>query len=359
MSNLFNGKEEFSDKNVEEIMEKQRPAVEAHGKLYSSFKWDDGYVYPSDFSGDYIDEYELHIKVTNKEAIEKYQDLLSDCKNFVFEIAEYSYGELLSNVKKHVNILKKNYDIVSYGVNVRSNRGTISIISSDYDKLTNEKYIKELNDNNIIIISEARHPILNTSTIIAGSKIYTDTCEFTLGGSGSYDGKTAFVTCGHGLKVDDIIKYNNSEIGKVIINQFVNAQYGDYSIIEADPEYAATAKVFYGDGLVTNFDGWYDIPDGAEVYKYGAYGNESRLTVIATDQTVTLDNDGNDIEIKGLSIAKIEDGRSEDGDSGGPYRADHKICGIHSAYAEDTKCTYFTPFKFLVNEGFNIETNNQ
>ena len=54
---------------TDNIFEIQRKACEAHELLYSSFGWEETYIYPNDFGGDFIDYDTLHIQVTNEEAI--------------------------------------------------------------------------------------------------------------------------------------------------------------------------------------------------------------------------------------------------------------------------------------------------
>ena len=342
---------------TDDIFEIQRRACEAHELLYASFDWNETYIYPDDFAGDFIDYDTLHVQVTDETAIDYYKDLLSEYSDaVVYDIVDYSYNELQQFTQNYAEELEHEYEIISYCVDVKNNQCEIDVLRTDFAEvlaLTND--IATYDGNNINISVEAIDNYQDEVSIIAGNPIkYPTAGTVTLGGSGSYNGATAFLSCGHGTSVGEQISFGNSTIGTVTINQNLGAgnRYGDYSIITATSGYTATSSVLTSGGGATSFNGYMLNPAvGTYVYKYGRVSGQAYCEVTKTNVTVSNGT-------LGLTKAKIITGSSTGGDSGGPYRCDREFCGVHkgSSTSGSTQYVYFTPYTYIYNRGFIIDT---
>ena len=343
---------------TDNIFEIQRKACEAHELLYSSFGWEETYIYPNDFGGDFIDYDTLHIQVTNEEAIDYYKNLLSEYTDtVVYDIVNCSYNDIKELTRDYAKELEREYEVVSYSVDVKKNNGKISVLKSDYsDVMSFMNKVSMLDDcdkNEIQISIEAVDSYQEETSIIAGSPLTNAAGGgLTLGGSGYYNGSTAFVTCGHSIDVGASVKFGSSSIGTATISQNKNSgnKKGDYSIITAAAGYSATSSVLTGGGGATSFTGYMLNPAiGTYVYKYGKVSGQAYCEI--TDVDVTYSN------TDGITQAKIITGSSTNGDSGGPYRCGRDFCGIHkgSKLIGSDRYVYFTPYTYIYNRGFTIE----
>lgn len=121
----------------EEMFKIQHNANKANDLLYKSFEWGEGdYIYPDDFAGTFIDFDTLHVLVTDKSAVSRYEKLLADYSEYVtFDIVKYSYNELFALNEKCVKELEdNNFSITLYYVDVDKNKGVITVLFEDYDK---------------------------------------------------------------------------------------------------------------------------------------------------------------------------------------------------------------------------------
>ena len=333
----------------------QKNACEAHEALYNSFTWDNTYIYPDDFGGDYIDYDTLHVQVTDASSIPYYESILSDYEsNVVYDIVEFSYEDLYNETENFADAISEEYNIVSYGVDVIENRGIINVTSSDYTEISEyfnsiEQYSDCPYDDIIRIDVEDDYD--EEASITAGTQISYSTSA-TLGGSGTYNGTTAFITAGHcSFNIGDSIKVGGSTIGTVVKKQNANNQYGDYAFITAASGYIATSSVFTSSGNVTYFRGYLNNPAvGTYLYKYGYVSKEAYGVVSDTGLTVN--------STRGITKMELISGSSTNGDSGGPYRNDDYFCGVHkgSSTSEGKTYVYFTPYVYISNAGFDIST---
>ncbi len=356
---------------VDDIFMIQRNACEAHEVLYNSFEWDETYIYPDDFAGDYIDYDTLHVLVTDEQAIEYYETLLEDYKDcVVYDVVDYSYTTLQNMTEEYAGELAKEYGVTSFGVDVIENKGLVCVWSSDYDEVmdyvSSSSVYGMRNINDMFIIEPRDNYVETHASIVAGSPISLVTGSATLGGSGTYNGATAFVTCGHGLSEGAVVKYGSSSIGTVEVHQYANNEYGDYSIITASTGYSPTASVFTTGGKTSSFGGYLTNPTvGTYLYSYGKASGQAYCEVTRTGITIIDTKDiYNAVFLKGMTETELISGTCTDGDSGGPYRNGDYFCGIFHGASTTTESdgsttthTYFTPYKYLYNAGFYIETN--
>lgn len=72
--------------------------------------------------------------------------------------------------------------------------------------------------------------------------------------------------------------------------------------------------------------------------------------------------DNGSMRIHNMTKAEIITGTTGPGDSGGPYRCGTDFCGIHHGAATQggtATYVYFTPYTYIYNAGFRIETGEQ
>lgn len=114
-------------------------------------------------------------------------------------------------------------------------------------------------------------------------------------------------------------------------------------------------------GAATNYHGYMLNPAvGTYLYKYGAVSGQAYCKVTATGITLTPDNGS--MRIHNMTKAEIITGTTGPGDSGGPYRCGTDFCGIHHGSATQggtATYVYFTPYTYIYNAGFRIETGEQ
>lgn len=222
---------------------------------------------------------------------------------------------------------------------------TIFVTPKDYNDIK-----KELKNEASDVIVDWTYEATDEASIIAGSTLNN---SITLAGSGTYNGHTAFITCGHSLSYGSSVTCGGSTIGTVEVNVDYAYSTGDYSIIQAASGYTATSGVLTSSGNMTNFTGAYYSPAvGTYLYKYGRVSGQAYCVVSATG---VISSDYR----YGLTRATLISGTSTGGDSGGPYRAGTDFCGIHRAsnIGSGGSYLYFTPYSIVYNAGFTIKTN--
>lgn len=354
----FDSSVENIENVTDNIFEIQRRACEAHELLYASFDWNETYIYPDDFAGDFIDYDTLHVQVTDEATIDYYKGLLSEYSDaVVYDIVDYSYNELFGEAENFVASIDEDYGVVSFGVDVTQNKGLVDVIATDYEALTLNIEKSKQNISEKLIIMPQENYIQSTATsLVAGSPISYNGSNFTLGGSGTYNGNTAFVSCGHAVVQGGTVKSGGTTIGTVAVKQYANRQYGDYSIITANSGYTSTSRVFTANGNVTNFRGYLNNPAvGTYVYRYGNVTGQAYCEIKRTNLTVLADNTYN---IYGMTEAKLITGTDAKGNSGGPVRNDDYFCGVQHGddNANNPTYIYFTPYVYISNAGFQIAT---
>lgn len=330
----------------EEMFEIQNEACQAHQKLMSVIDPNYKCVFPSDFSGDYIDDYgKLHILLTCDKNINLYKNMMSEFDCVVFEFQEKSYNELSKEMNEFIKKYEDSFDIKSYGVDILNNRVIVTIDENDKEKY--EKLNYQMPSN---IYCEFSSNCREESSVVGGAKIW-DNGYCTLAGSGTYNGYTAFLTCGHGSAVNNIVTHNGNTIGTVKVQVCASGSSGDYAIIKAASGYTATSSVLTGSTTI-NFTGFlYHPAVGTYLYKFGQTTGQSycKVTIYSTTES----------GITNLSRAQIITGSSAVGDSGGPYRCGTQFCGVHRGSIDIGGTTYvtFTPYVVVHNAGFSIKTN--
>lgn len=370
-------------------MEMQEPALRAYQILWNSFEKDElgNPIYPDEYAGEYISENKLVIMLVNptKELIEEYTRRTHNSDYVVIEKASYSLNHLNSFNDIAYQLIKKGYDISSYGVDRKANTFFIAVTPEDLDKLMIEISPLMLNKDESSPI-RIELGTLNTSTLQIwggdGIKNEDTGSRFSVGIGGSYNGNDAILTAGHGNEKVGIIftrypyiEFAGRRTGQVVyqranLSPFENGvdSLGDFAIVELDGTDTPTNRVYGGVSITGTYS---SVPVGTTIYKYGATTGYSWGTVTQISLTVTYTNGFNNIYIvSGLTQSVLQNSSNTDaiapGDSGGPvYMKDgnaYKLHGIVTARVEPENgpatIMYSTPIYYAEHEGFIVKTSN-
>jgi len=343
-------KAEYDMIDGEEMYEYQKNALCANEKLYSSFEWDDTYVYPDEFGGAYLEFDVLHVLLTDKSAINKYKDLLHEYDCVKYDIVEYSYNELNRLAEDTFEKLKNKYNITSYYVDMENNNVVISI--------TDEKF-EDDDECDGLVHFVIETPVTEESTIISGSSIINASGSgFTLAANGIYNGNQAYLTCGHSMSTEMPIYYSSSIIGYIAMKRYSGTQNGDFSIIrKTNYSYDLTSEYYRSGYNVYNFTMTYGNPPlNSYGYKYGKNGGQAYYKITGLNITVTSNGVA---KCKGMTKAKLINGVTLDGDSGGFYRSGNALVGVHHGSNTSDGYTYvfFTPYVYPNEAGFIATIN--
>lgn len=344
-------KVEAHEKSEEDMFVIQAEACSANEKLYESFEWCETYIYPQSFAGTFIDYDTLHVLVTDKSAMNYYIEILSGYQCVEYDIVDYSYNELYTDIERTAESLPEEIEIVSYGVDIVKNKAFICVMQDSF--AVAKSYIK----NNNILVEVSENKIIDETDVIGGATISCSGYSMTLAGSGTYSNSTAFLTCGHSISSGASVTAASNTIGTISLLQYTNNQYGDYSIASASSGYTSTSLVYATDGYTIAYTGYLTNPAvGTYLYKYGKESHQAYCKVERTGITVAPSSS---MTIKGMTECSIVTGASTNGDSGGPYRSGTQFCGVHhgSSVRDGIAYVYFTPYVYPKNKGFSIKTN--
>lgn len=143
---IINGQSKAEDRKTVEFAEHQselsgeavagqEKALEAHELLCKTMNIYNVGVFPEDFGGDYIEEEKLIICVTEESAIQRYQKVLGDNPAVEFRIVKRSYKEIQQMIKEFYDKYKYEYELYSYYVDVKNNRGVITTLGNDINDI--------------------------------------------------------------------------------------------------------------------------------------------------------------------------------------------------------------------------------
>lgn len=336
---------EFQNELISDIFEIQLEALRANDELFCSFDWSDGYVYPEDFAGTFIDYDTLHVMLTSYDNIEKYNKILENYSKVTFDLANYSYVELFQNVKNTAENCLDIDSLTSYGVDVRNNIGFIGVLKEYYDYASNYS-----SDKISIVIKE---PVVEDTSLSGGSPISSNGFGFTLAAGGTYNGNNVFLTSGHNMTIGSSVTWYGNTIGSFSLVQFNDYQTGDYAFINCSNSFTPSTS-FYVDqynntSIYTGY--FYNPPAGTYLIKYGKTTYQTTCQVQNTGITVIA----NGKIIQNLTQAN---GTSSGGDSGGLYRYNNMFCGVHHGHDQNNNSIiYFTPYVYPNAAGFTVLTN--
>ena len=382
-------------------MENQIEALDCYQNIYNSFSKDEHGmpVYPEEYAGAYIEDGNLIIQLidNSSEMQEKYLLLCNHSDKIIFREVEYSLNELAAYEEYATSMLKDGYDVIGFGIREKDNIFEITLNA-------NSTPTSSINTYSLFGASkEAELPIkllyqeqavACASEIKGGDRIDNEewsNCYMTVGICGTYNGKDALLTCGHGNEKVGIffsrypyISYNNERIGQVSYqraNIFEEADWidtlGDFAIITLDCNYdgnesnnVTTTNRIYG-GI--NISGIYSsLPEGTTIYKYGAETGLSYGIITRSGGTSINQYNYNSIlhYVRGLYESEMQNASGTDailpGDSGGPVYiksgSNYLLHGIVTAsdYLQSShpvSTMYSTPIPYAIDVGFQVKTN--
>lgn len=336
---------------IRESMEKQAGALESYQLMMESFpKNEYGLpIYPEEYAGAYIEDGHLIVQLTDVSdmMINKYSALCGYGESVCFQQAEYSLNELNSLERYALDMIEDGYNVVSFGICQKENVYQIDLKTDS--TLPSAMYDIAADDSNKLPIrftyqsgyDEAFVKIQGGCGILNEDNIRV----MTAGICGTYNGKNAILTCGHGNTMlttgrYPYISYDGTRIGQV---SFARANtdpskaesvdaYGDFAIVTLNDDVETTTDLF---NYVTISGTYSYVPEGATIYKYG---NETGLSYGEVIQTSVSDVYGKEYYYTwGLlkSLMHTLAGHADavrGGDSGGPVYtkngSEYHICGI-------------------------------
>lgn len=357
----------------------QEEALNAYDALYSRFEQDEdnNYILPDNYAGEYIDDdYNLVVQLTTDDYSE-YEFLLDEFDCVVFKTVEYSRNELMELAEEtRVSIVEtenmNNIEYVTSCVSNQENKAKIDIYTNkpveesavfySSDNLPLEiKYIYNEDRTSSSSMSEFRTPYstnATTATLIGGKSIVEGKLGLTyltMAVCGTYNGKNAILTCGHGLTKTLSVHCDNVEIGNVYYTKFDDNNYGDFGIITLNDNAVMTNQVKYQTGTVPITATTNTVPENTTCYNYGG---ASGFTQVKVREAKDVEYTGEGVTIKGLVAADIIYGQCLSGDSGSPYytlsNGKWTFCGVHSG--SNSLDAYFTPYKYIYSV-FKVKTS--
>lgn len=369
---------------VQAQMDLQQHALDAYEVLYENLQPKTrsaqvsayNVVYDDDYGGEYIDGDRLVLLLVgrNKEMEEKYRDLCGNSSYIRFADAQYSLNEL-NSLKPLADELMLEYGIVSHGVDVRSNRYHIGVIEDDYDALLADQRIVQ----NLDLLSITSEKVQTSASLYGGDKITNSSgTSYSVCIGGTYNGKKAILTAGHGNSVGMSITRSGVHVG-VIRYKRANedpvatgvSSFGDFAIVELNGSvYKGTNKVMGETGAGLNITGVYSsVPVGTTVYKYGDATKYSWGNVTATMVTVRPAlNADRTYRFNNMTQCRMKNKNGTHainrGDSGGcvyiKSGSSYKIQGSVSSF--DTSNTiysimYSSPIYYAMDAGFSPYTS--
>ena len=292
------------NEEYEAIIKLQENAVRVNQLLIEAFGFDEnGYInYPDEFSGMWIEGEVLVVSLTdtNESILDKYINWAGEYSQYIrFEEAEYSYNYLYNEADEVVEklTLEKQIDVVSYYVSEKENEIIININSNERTGTMMSTNSFEEFDVPIFWDYETEVETTAAKTVYqipAGTRLYNVTSErgVTAAGSGTYNGMTVLLSCGHDMPLGSTIRYLDTEkvIGNVVYRNYSNGSTGDFSFISVTntEEFAVNTRVKGG----PNITGVTYLPAVGTVVKlYGAssqthlYGEVSEINVTLSGAT--------------------------------------------------------------------------
>lgn len=375
---------------VSRAMEIQSPALRAYQNLWNSFEKNElgEPIYPDEYAGEYINGDKLVIMLVNptQEQIDDYIRRAQDKEHLVFENARYSLNYLNAFNELAFELLNQGYQISSFGVDRKANSFFISVLSEDYDRLSKQLSVSlqgKMESLPIRIEPGTRNRA--THLIWGGDQIKNEDngLLYSAGIGGTYNGKDAILTAGHGNeKVGFLftrypyIEFVSRRTGQVVYQRANQSPfetgidaYGDFAIVELNGLDTPTNRIYGGVYITGTYS---SVPVGTTIYKYGATSGYSWGTVEQADITVTYDGHSPNMiyTVRGLYRSHVTNGYDYDaiavGDSGGPVYikdgTEYKLHGIITAGEEPAsgpaRTMYSTPIYYAENEGFTVKTTN-
>lgn len=378
--NLEGKSEEEISELYYDIMNRQGDAVFAMEKIGTLFRRDENGepIYPKEYGGAYIDDYILHIQLTNlmDDTISPYKELAKEYMHAVkFSKVKYSNNDLKLGIEQLTDALSaKMINVLQVCVQVEYNRILIYANSKDIDAIS--EVINNLQQAPMTAIVKTDYACPETTAILRGGDAIIRTNgggPFTLGFGGTYNGQRAIITCGHafsGSGQEYVKKYGASTaFGTRVYYRWPEAygsSVGDFAIVSVTNNDSSTNKVWNGweTESISSVTGVINYPTSGMVLM--RYGKQSCGTGYISMPSVLVHYWNNTRHVSGLlEITKLS-AIAQDGDSGGPWvytnNNQRYLCGIQSGRLIDDingiNLMYATPCSLFTYQGFSPKLTN-
>ena len=375
----------------ERLMVLQENAVQANEKLNEAFGFDENgsIQFPSDFSGVWIDGSNLVVSLidVSEENQAKYRAWAGEYAGCLrFEQAEYSYSELQNAGSAVVSELR-NYNsdihVSEWYVSEKENEIVIGVDDVSASILKGRPMLSTLYDYPVeFIVTEAPTA---TTNVRGGNSLYNQSsaCTITAGCCGTYQGSPAVLSCGHGQKGGDTIRYyaqTGYKMGNVVYHHYAENVFGDFEFISVDTSgnmFTTTNEI---EEIIGHLNVNYysiegtssDVAVGSVVKFYGeathyvGYGTVDIRNATIRISIKTAYGIEEITSICGLSRINVLYGNCNHGDSGGPVFIENSnggvnFCGVINAKNSESELPpgylgiYFTPYTYMRAAGFTVK----
>ncbi len=341
-------------------------ATSNFAQIYKLFHTDvlGNVYYPNEYSGAWIEGENLYVALTDvsDKTINKYTSNLPFPENIKFTKMTKSLNDLELEQSEYLSYFNADNIVTSY-IDVKNNKCAFEIENISVDKAYS--IIKDTMlsidpkfpfSADSIVIKQGNLGILDTN-IIGGMAARRTGGTFSVGVCGVivmpsetiYDG---FITCGHKKTISEKIQINGNDFGKVSVLRFGDNKNGDFACVSMSSETDTLTNKVYGSSfsatrnITSSKD---DVALDTLVMKFGEESGYATAKVIGNNVSKTVSvNDTTKVTIKGLTLCSIESGKSDGGDSGGPYYIkggegnNYSFVGVHSGH--NSSEFFFTPY---------------
>ena len=370
-------------KDVQEAMQTQIPALNAYNQFRKNLEQTTNFALEKDvYAGEYISGDKLIVQLVNpsEDDVEIYEGLTEKSNSVVFVEAKYTLTEL-EQYEEIALLLSDEYDIISFGIDIRRNRVMLTVTEEDYDELVQDELVKQNCDAFYIEIGKYAVPC--ATSLYGGDRIskssssmsssYMSVCI-----GGTFNGKAAVLTAGHSNEGSPNYYRNGTLVGSVVyqrcnttLGNTGTSSLGDFAIIQLNSAFAATNMVRTASSSVQITGVYSSLPVGTTIYKYGSETGYSWGTVTHTSVTVNYPDEsliGTKYQIRGLYQSSIKNSSNTNaidrGDSGGcvyikdgnNYKIHGSVSGLYISNSANN-IMYSSPIYYAQNIGFVPKTS--
>jgi predicted transcriptional regulator len=346
------------------LVESQKEEVKVYNELLKEVYDEQAESYESNYAGAYInDDDELVVQVNDQEeTTTAIDEIVEENNNVVVKEVDYSYNELseaydsISEEMLETNSDPTQNDVMEnvIGVDISETNNTVTVYMSDCNKAAIGEFedlmADKISDENIIEYKQedsftptAKTPIYSGQKIVIGSSFYSMGVRASYANAAGTE-VVGFITAGHNVAKGAAVYVYTSSGSKVKVGSVQFVKVGgkvDASFVKlTNSNYSVSKKVFYASAnnsstangiTLDNSSWWWDVPEGATVYKAGYAGYRTSGKVKSKTATVSYDLNGDKVIDATMTNMIMASYKTRMGDSGGiVYHGDKSAVGIQS-----------------------------